>query len=291
MLQASQLLFSQARAFALAWLLLASSAPVSASSIIAWQFERGNVKGVVVATMHAIPVENRQQRATALHFRQDLRKLTANATHIYFERPPFDRVRPDRQRKKPLPANTWDAISRRLSAMPAAARSALANKPDWEIAMALGEVRLARIRMKSQLGSTESEILKLTSDVTRTYDGLEQASTLFAVFNDLSGAAQAEMLRDALADDDQYEAELQELAGSYLSGDHAALCRKIAAGGRQAEYWKSVVAGRNRRWIETLDRFESPGSYLLAVGVAHTCGPGSLQELMVAAGFRLTRLE
>jgi len=72
---------------------------------------------------------------------------------------------------------------------------------------------------------------------------VEQASKLFAAFNDVSAAAQAEMLPVTFADDDPYEAGLLELASIGLSGDPAALCRMTAARGCPSEPTLRVAAG------------------------------------------------
>jgi uncharacterized protein YbaP (TraB family) len=107
----------------------------------------------------------------------------------------------------------------------------------------------------------------------------------------MSSEAQRAMLEEALLDDAAVHTKLGKLTSHYLAGRHDAACLEVGVESQETDYWRAIVLRRNASWIKAVGAL-SPGSgHLVAVGLAHTCGQGSLIELMRDAGFSVSRVK
>lgn len=282
----------RARAIALALAFAVSGATSGAPESPAWRFKRGDTKGILLATLHALPPLDDEDRAYAWRYRRWLRNVMAETTDIYLERQQEGPKQKNAdERTVPLEPALSQRIQSRLPGLKGKRSTALLERPDWEIALALGSARQSRIAAQAALGGTELEILRLAEEAGLSHRGLEAASRLYEAFAGLPAGAQRLLLEDSLADDAVYADGLRGLALAFREADHGALCERLSRGQRdRPDYWEAIVVQRNRAWLETIERLPGSRHYLIAVGTAHTCGEDSLLGLLRQAGFTIDTL-
>jgi uncharacterized protein len=99
---------------------------------------------------------------------------------------------------------------------------------------------------------------------------------------------QVASLRETLDELDQGPASYQRLVRAWMAGDARALRREaLQPMMRQSPgVYKSLVADRNRRWVETIaERLQSSGEAVVIVGVGHLVGPDGVPALLRRRGF------
>lgn len=137
--------------------------------------------------------------------------------------------------------------------------------------------------------------------------GLEDDGTLFSLFDTLTQAEAADILRATLQQSELSEDVFATLAQAYFNEQHRLIwefSRGWSPPGAAAlfapEYAQSLfdrleealLLRRNRDWIAGLAGDDAAeGRLMLAVGAAHLGGHDGVLDLLARAGYRLTRLE
>lgn len=257
-----------------------------------WIFSKDGVSGLLVGTLHALPLDEVNGRIVKLQLRRELRRRIEGANTLVLERPPFSSARRPGGRAQPIDRLTYEAISVRMAHQPDGVLDSLVALPDWAIATELSARRFQRLASKDAAVSVEQELLSIAAEYGLDTIGLEPPDHVFTAMSQLDGAAQRMMLDDALVPDFQYKSQLKAVADAYLAGDHSAACRELEDGyAARKDYWETIVDERNRNWVEGMEKFRKGKMYVVAVGLAHTCRKSSLQSLMRDRGFTIVRAD
>ena len=132
--------------------------------------------------------------------------------------------------------------------------------------------------------------------------GLETVEEQTGVFDGLSAADQAVLLREALDQAERHEKDgrnfYEELVAAYLSGSGAALEEITDADESEDQELadrleKALLTDRNLRIAERMAhhlRDQPDTSFFFAVGAAHSLGEFGLARLLRTQGFELTRV-
>lgn len=162
----------------------------------------------------------------------------------------------------------------------------------WGLALAVGNA-LARQTSLSPERGVESVLTAAFRGHDRPVRGLETAAQQLAMFDDLPSAQQAAMVRTTLDDVGASRDRTRRLLAAWASGDVAAIAEVADATMAETPFLiEPVNHARNRAWAAALiARLETRGDVLVAVGVGHLVGDGSLLDELRARGLRPMRLQ
>ncbi|WP_086618426.1 TraB/GumN family protein [Erythrobacter tepidarius] len=121
---------------------------------------------------------------------------------------------------------------------------------------------------------------------------LEGMRGQLAIFDRLPESAQRTMLAAVVRESETVRKDPARLQRAWLAGD-AAVIEQSSREGLLADptLHEALLAGRNRRWAETIAPLLEAGPRpLIAVGAAHLVGPAGLAALLEARGYRVRRL-
>ncbi len=163
---------------------------------------------------------------------------------------------------------------------------------DWALALLTGNVMARGSGLTAENG-VETVLTAAFRAHELPIGGLETAQVQLDMFDNLSPADQATMLRTTLASGDESTARTRRLLAAWAAGDVRALAdiaeETVAATPFLIE---PMLTARNRAWAAVLTaRLERRGDVLVAVGVGHLVGDGSLLDELRARGLRPMRLQ
>ncbi len=123
--------------------------------------------------------------------------------------------------------------------------------------------------------------------------GLETVEQQMGIFDQLPEASQRRFLVSALDDPAEHQGELATLLNMWSAGDEAAIGMFFDEDLREDSALKrALLTQRNETWAKKIiDRLETPGTVLVAVGAGHLAGEGSVQSILQREGLSATRLE
>jgi uncharacterized protein YbaP (TraB family) len=130
----------------------------------------------------------------------------------------------------------------------------------------------------------------------KSVDGLESAAEQLALFDNLSRADQVALLRDTLDNLPDIRELLVQLKDAYLDRDLRRLQAINARSMRDSDprlvatFRDKVIIGRNHRMAERMESRLREGNRFIAVGALHLPGEEGLLNLLVARGYRVTRV-
>lgn len=123
--------------------------------------------------------------------------------------------------------------------------------------------------------------------------GLETADEQLSALADLPMDIQIKMLSETLDE----LASLPDIWGAMIvawaEGDIETLEELMFQFlNTEPQVYEQLITVRNRNWVDRINRLASkPGSYLIAVGVAHLIGPDSLLVMLAGEGYQIERIE
>lgn len=162
----------------------------------------------------------------------------------------------------------------------------LAATETWAAALAL-----ARIDSPGDPANGTDRAL-IAAFAGRPVRELEGAAAQLGIFDGLPEAQQRAMLAAVVRESAAPGRDPARLQRAFLAGD-AATIEASTREGLLADpaLHEALLAGRNRRWAETLGPIlaECPRP-LIAVGAAHLVGPGGLAALLAERGYRVRRV-
>ena len=123
----------------------------------------------------------------------------------------------------------------------------------------------------------------------RSVTGVERVEDQILAFRDLPAGLQTAML-EAMVDDYVSGAPAGNAdETAWITGDVDSLAAEMET--MPPEMFDALITRRNRNWTNWLiARLDRPGTVLFAVGAGHLAGSQSVQEMLAARGFRVTRL-
>ena len=165
----------------------------------------------------------------------------------------------------------------------------------WAAAMAISAASLAREYAKhgsvEELSGVEEVLRTEFQRSHRPISGVETAERQMTMLSGLSPAAQTAMLEEIV---DDYAAGNTAATDEpsdedWARGDITGVAAEMAE--LPPELFDILVTRRNTSWTDWLiARLRRPGTVLFAVGAGHLAGRDSLQSMLEAHGYRVTRL-
>lgn len=168
---------------------------------------------------------------------------------------------------------------------------ALAGKDTWSAALVLAQ--FAQQAAGSDSGNGVDRAVKDAAG-SRPVEEFEGADAQLRIFDALPELEQRDLLalvvRGSAA---EAQAESRQMEQAWARGDMAAIAGDTQGGLlADPELRAALLVGRNRAWTARLLAMLSKRQHpFVAVGTAHLVGPDGLPALLVARGYRVTRLQ
>jgi uncharacterized protein len=162
----------------------------------------------------------------------------------------------------------------------------------WALALALGNALSRGNNLSAEYG-VETGLTQAFSAHDLPVSGLETAQQQLTMFDALPPAQQDQMVRSVLANADDNAQRTGALLRAWAAGDVDALATLAAEAMAETPFLiEPVNLARNRAWAAALvQRLDRRGDVLVAVGVGHLVGEGSLLDALRARGQRPMRLQ
>jgi uncharacterized protein YbaP (TraB family) len=257
--------------------------------ILAWEFNKNNLHGKIIATMHGIPKSSISTK-DAIVFRRKLRKIVENSDHIHLERPLKSKINLSKYDKEAYLPNDIKEKIEKSTIYPYIKDMNVYKKPAWAIAFIISKIRNDKINKNAALHGTELEIIRIATEKSTPIHGLEESNVIFNNLNNLPIKSQYYMIETSLIDDESYKKNIETYAETYLDSNHTNLCSTIEKSLIDRDYWENIVTNRNKNWMSKINQFDDNYSHLVAIGAAHTCGSESIINLMKSYGFQIRRI-
>lgn len=167
-----------------------------------------------------------------------------------------------------------------------------ATLESWAAAITLAGAATANLDMVREAG-VERVLARHYRDRDKPIIGLETPARQFTYFDRLPEADQRAMLASVIADADNAPAAYRDMVTGWLLGDTDRLAEASNLGLLQRpKIREQILVRRNRDWAEQIDDMIRLGARpFVAVGAAHLAGPDSVQTLLEARGYTVTRLQ
>ncbi|MDC0886916.1 TraB/GumN family protein [Altererythrobacter sp.] len=122
---------------------------------------------------------------------------------------------------------------------------------------------------------------------------LETIEFQMGVFDSLPEETQLEYLIAAAEMIDDLKPMIDTMVAEWVEGDADALADLMNESMAETpELAESLLYARNANWAEWIDdRMDAPGTVFIAVGAGHLAGEKSVQDLLEARGFTITRVQ
>ncbi len=172
-----------------------------------------------------------------------------------------------------------------------AERSAMDRFDPWLASLIVGTVALRDSGLKSDL-SVDKALQEAAARDQKAVVALETPDQQFAAYDDIPLTAQLSQLVATLDAPDRVKRSAVEIVGCWKVGDLACVS---AASDRETglfpEVRDALLVRRNARWAQWIaERMRRPGVVMVAVGIEHFVGAGSLPGALSDAGFSVSRV-
>jgi len=161
----------------------------------------------------------------------------------------------------------------------------------WLAAITVEQLALARIGFNPSYG-VEMHLLKKASSDGKEILGFESVEQQLAYLDGLSLDAQRDLLMQTLAESAAIQDLMDDLILAWRSGDIDYLERTLLEDvSGYPELYDTIVASRNRLWVDTIDALlEQREDYLVVVGALHLVGEDGVPQLLEQRGVRITQM-
>lgn len=162
----------------------------------------------------------------------------------------------------------------------------------WFLSITLLDQGLSKFGFQGQYG-LEQYVLMAARRTGKEILGLETLEFQIGIFDSQPESAQQAMLAQTLAELDEAESAMAEMAAAWRAGELDELSEELLA--EFADFpglYETLVTKRNAAWVETLERLLRDGEkHLVVVGALHLVGDDSLIELLTARGHAVQRID
>lgn len=195
--------------------------------------------------------------------------------------PLLERVRPaDRPKlaallaRSPIPAKSLDAMK------------------TWAAGLVVTGVVLADLGLTATAG-VEPNVEHSFTAAHKPITGLETPAQQFGFLDTLPEDEQRRFLAEMLDDPGEARTEFAAMLKAWSAGDEQAIAASFDEEAKVSPLLRSVlITRRNAAWAAWIAaRLAQPGATMIAVGAGHLAGPGSVQALLAARGFAVTRVQ
>ena len=161
----------------------------------------------------------------------------------------------------------------------------------WLAAITIEQLALARIGFNPSHG-VEMHLLKKATSDGKAILGFESVEQQLAYLDGLSLDAQRELLMQTLTESAAIRETMDDLILAWRSGDIDFLERTLLEDiSGYPELYDTIVASRNRLWVDTIDELLEHGEdYLVVVGALHLVGEDGVPQLLEQRGVRITQM-
>lgn len=137
------------------------------------------------------------------------------------------------------------------------------------------------------------KVLEREADAGLTRGALETIEFQMGIFDSLPQDVQVKYLIETASMIDEVKPMIDKMVGEWLEGDADGLAALMNEGFAESpELVESLLYERNANWAVWIDdRMDQPGTVFMAVGAGHLAGQKSVQELLEARGFTITRVQ
>ena len=161
----------------------------------------------------------------------------------------------------------------------------------WLAAITVEQLALARIGFNPVYG-VEMHLLRKASNDGKEILGFETVEQQLAYLDGLSLDAQRDLLMQTLAESTAIHDLMDDLILAWRSGDidylEQTLLEDVSG---YPELYDTIVASRNRLWVDTIDALlEQREDYLVVVGALHLVGKDGVPQLLEQRGVRITQM-
>lgn len=184
------------------------------------------------------------------------------------------------------------AAVRRLAGEAGVSPARADRMESWALALAIGNA-LSRGQGLSTDQGVEAVLTGRFQGADRPVAGLESARAQLDMFDTLPPRQQDAMVQAAITGADEGAARTRRLLAAWASGDVEALTAVADNAMAKTPFLiEPVIHARNRAWADALARrLERRGDVMVAVGVGHLVGDGSLLDELRSRGLRPMRLQ
>ncbi|HEY9182855.1 MAG TPA: TraB/GumN family protein [Gammaproteobacteria bacterium] len=162
----------------------------------------------------------------------------------------------------------------------------------WFLSITLLDQGLGKFGFEGQYG-IEQYVLAQAQRSGKEIAGLETMEFQIGIFDSQPASAQQAMLAQTLAELDEAETAMAEMAAAWRAGELEELSDELLE--EFADFpglYETLVTKRNAAWVETLERLLRDGRrHLVVVGALHLVGDDSLIELLAARGHAVERVD
>jgi uncharacterized protein YbaP (TraB family) len=161
----------------------------------------------------------------------------------------------------------------------------------WFAAITVEQLALARIGFNPSYG-VEMHLLRKASRDGKTILGFESVEQQLAYLDGLSLDAQLALLMHTLTESAAIREVMDDLILAWRSGDIGYLEQTLLDDvSGYPELYDTIVANRNRLWVDTIDELLEQGEdYLVVVGALHLVGEDGVPQLLRQRGVRITQM-
>lgn len=162
----------------------------------------------------------------------------------------------------------------------------------WAAAISLAGAATANLAMVREEG-VERVLAARYRRRDKPVIGLETPARQFTYFDQLEEADQRAMLESVIADADNAPRAYRDMVTSWLKGEPEKLAEAANRGLLQRpQIRERILVRRNRDWAAQIEDLLNLGARpFVAVGAAHLAGDDSVQALLEAKGYTITRVQ
>ena len=161
----------------------------------------------------------------------------------------------------------------------------------WLAAITVEQLALSRIGFNPSYG-VEMHLLEKASSDGKEILGFETVEQQLGYLDGLSLNAQRNLLMQTLTESAAIRDLMDDLILAWRSGDIDFLERTLLEDvSGYPELYDTIVASRNRAWVETIDALlERDEDYLVVVGALHLVGGDGVPQLLEQRGVTITQM-
>ena len=167
----------------------------------------------------------------------------------------------------------------------------LARTEPWYAAITVEQLALSRIGFNPLYGVEMHLMQKATRDGKPIY-GFESVDEQLAFLDGLSLDAQRELLMQTLEESTSIRVIMDELIRAWRKGDIGYMEENLLADvANYPELYETIVAERNRNWVDTIDDLlDENDDYLVVVGALHLVGNDGVPNLLEQRGHTVIQM-
>ena len=161
----------------------------------------------------------------------------------------------------------------------------------WYAAITVEQLALSRIGFNPLYG-VEMHLMQQATRDGKPIHGFESVEEQLRFLDGLSMQAQRELLMQTLADSGDISEIMDDLIRAWHHGDTEFMENNLLDDiENHPELYETIVADRNRSWVDTIDKLlDQRDDYLVIVGALHLIGEDGVPALLEQRGHTVTQM-